>query len=45
MHRVACIAKLSKLASVQGSILKPTAEDLEYVSRQHSKIIMLRVQV
>lgn len=45
MHRAACIAKLSKLASVEGLILKPTAEDLEYVSRQHAKLMMLQVQV
>lgn len=45
MHRAACIAKLSKLASVAGSILKPTAEDLQYVSHQHAKLMMLQVQV
>ncbi|KAL3155320.1 hypothetical protein ABBQ38_010884 [Trebouxia sp. C0009 RCD-2024] len=44
VHRAACIAKLSKLASVPGPILKPSEEDLGYVSRQHAKIIMLEVQ-
>lgn len=45
VHRAACIAKLSKLASAKGNILKPSAEDLEYVSRQHAKLMMLQVQV
>ena len=45
MHRAACIAKLTKLADVKGSILKPSQEDLDYVSHAHTTIIMLQVQV
>ena len=45
VHRAACTAKLTKLAAVQGSILKPSKEDMDYLDHQHAKVIMVQVQV